>query len=69
MRSFVRRFIYNRWSYAGFAAVCLLDAVSDTLDLSGPCGYSVVDVLSLIASCAAALFALLIFFDLQSRGN
>ena len=69
MRSFVRRFIYNRWFYALLAAVCLLDAVCETFDIVTPGGYPALDVISLITSVAAAILTLLIFLDLHGRGR
>ncbi len=69
MRSFVRRFIYNRWLYAILAGVCVLDTVCDTFDIVSPGGYPSLDVISLITSAAAAILTLLIFLDLQGRDD
>jgi hypothetical protein len=65
--SFVRRCIYNRWFYAALAVVCLLDAITDLMDLLTPGGNDTVDLLSFIASALAALFAGAVFIDLHLR--
>ncbi len=62
-----RRCIYNRWFYAALAAVCVLDALTDLLDIARPGGHWTIDVLSFIASAVAAVFAAVVFLDLHFR--
>lgn len=69
VRSFVRRCIYNRWFYALLASICLLDVIVDTLDIIDPRVNPVLNLISVIASGAAAFLTSLVFLDLQSRRN
>ena len=65
--SFFRRCIYNRWFYALFAGVCLMDAASDLLDVVNDSGHTALDIVSLVMSSVAAIFAGAIFADLHFR--
>jgi hypothetical protein len=64
---FVRGCLYNRWFYALLAAVCLLDVVTDVLDILRPTANFLVDVVSLVASGIAAVLTMAVFLDLHLR--
>lgn len=64
---FVRGCIYNRWFYALLASVCLLDVVTDVLDILNPSRNFAIDVISLVASAIAAVLTMAVFLDLHFR--
>ena len=64
---FARRCIYSRWFYGFLALVCLLDAVTDLIDLIRPGEDRVLDVISLAGSSVAAILAAIVFADLLIR--
>lgn len=65
--NFVRRCIYNRWFYAVLAIVCLLDVITDIINIVQPGESFTLDLLSLIASGVTALLVSVVFVDLQIR--
>jgi hypothetical protein len=65
--NFVRRCIYNRWFYGFLGLVCVLDLLTEVLDLLQPGVNPVLDAASLVLSGLAAALALAIFFDLHLR--
>ncbi len=63
----VRRCIYSRWFYAFLAAVCLLNALAELLDLLYPGDNPTLDVVTLALSAVSGIVALVVFLDLQLR--
>jgi hypothetical protein len=66
-RRFVRSCIYNRWFYAVLALVCLLDVVTDVVDILHPTANFVIVAISLVASAVAAVLTTAVFLDLHFR--
>ncbi len=62
-----RRWLYNRWFYAFLAGACVLDAVSQILDIADPGENLALDVISLVCSAIAAVMSAAMVLDLQSR--
>ncbi len=63
----MRSLIYSRWFYAFLAAVCLLDAVVDVIDIIRPGESFTLDLISVMSSIIAAVMTGLVFLDLHLR--